>query len=273
MTSIDSDTNTTLRHAITFYVSFDTSTDADFGDGDRRLWSLADDPAEKGKKVVRLGYDQSVIRVVPNGGISGGALEFRGRAADGAFVFFPAGGKLAVRPGGWGGAVSLWFKADLPKISEAGPWDPFLLVEKGWNDGAVWCDFAPGAAPRDLRIGLFPTIPSPQVPPSLEEGEKILTRVKTPPVTSNAWHHIVQTWDNFDTGRPDAWTACYLDGKLVGRIDGRVGTMTWNLDRVRLHIGSALIGMIDEVAMFNRPLAEDEIMRLNREPGVINGVK
>jgi hypothetical protein len=257
-----------LRKAVTFYASFDAKAEGDFGQGDLRLWTRADDLSEKDKKVVRLGYDEENIQIAGDRGVSGGAIEFRGRSNDNAFIFFPAAGKLAVRKGGWGGAVSLWVKAEEAKIPEAGPWDPFLLVEKAWNDGAVWCDFAPGAAPRDFRIGLFPAVSGGKTPPTLELGEKIWLRVKAPPLEPNAWHHIAQAWGNFDTGNADAWSACYLDGKLVGKVEGRDGTMAWDLERVRFHIGSGLVGLIDEVALFNRPLTEEEVARLYEEPGL-----
>ncbi len=157
-----------LRRAATFYASFDEKAAGDFGGGDLRLWTRADDPREKGKKLVRPGYDEQRIRVVPDGGRHRGALQIREPASDNAFVFFPAGGKLGMRRGGWGGAVSLWVKAEVEKVPVGSPWDPFLLVQQGWNNGAVWCDFAPGPPPRELRIGLFPTLAAGQAPPTLE---------------------------------------------------------------------------------------------------------
>lgn len=273
MSSLFAAEDAPIREAVTFYASFDTQPAGNFGEGDLRLWTRADDPREKGKKRIRLGYNEKTIAVVENGGICGGALQIRGSTPDHAFVFFPASGKLAAGNGGWGGTVSLWVKPNVAEIPEAGPWDPFLLVEKGWNDGAVWCDFAPGAAPRDLRIGLFPAVAAGQLPPTLEMGEKIWLTVKAPALESNAWHHIAQAWGNFDTGKSDAWTACYLDGKLMGKVEGRNGTMGWDLDQVRFHIGSALVGLIDEVALFNRPLTDAEIARLHNEPGMLQGLK
>lgn len=262
-----------LRQAVTFYASFDEKPEADFGQGDRKLWTRADDLAEKGKKVIRPGFDATRIRIVAGGGRSGGALGIRELSPDNAYVFFRAKGNVAVKKGGWGGSISLWVKADLAKIPAKGPWDPFLLVEKGWNSGAVWCDFAPGESPRDLRIGLFPTVPESQTPPTLEEGEKIWRVVKAPRFQTGTWHHIVQVWDNFDTGRPDGRTACYLDGKLQGEITGRTATMNWDLDHVRLHVGSALVGFLDEVALFDRPLSETEIQRLYQASDLLKELK
>ena len=263
----------TIRAAVTFYASFDEEPRGDFGAGDRTLWTRADDPADKTRKVIRPGHDAGRVRVAPGAGVSGGALEIRALSADNAFVFFPAKGKLAVRAGGWGGAVSLWVKADLARIPETSPWDPFLVVEKNWNNGAVWCDFAPGAPPRDLRVGLFPAVPPDKVPPTLEEGEAIWLRSKAPSFKTNVWHHIAQVWGNFDSGKSDAWTACYLDGEPVGRVEGRDGTMNWNLDALRFPVGSGMVGFVDEVALFGRPLTGAEVARLARTADVLRGLK
>lgn len=262
-----------LRQAVTFYASFDEKAAGDFGQGDLRLWTRADDPMQKGQKVISLGYDDKRIRIVRDAGRSAGALHISEPTPNSAFIFFPAAGKLAVRKGGWGGAVSLWVKADVGKVAPLSPWDPFLLVERGWNNGAVWCDFAPGASERDLRIGLFPTLPEGKTPPTLEEGEKIWRQVKVPQFRSGTWHHLVQIWDNFDTGKADGWTSCYLDGQLVGEIKGRDATMGWDLDKVRFHLGSGMVGYIDEVALFRRPLAVVEVKRLFEVADVFRGMK
>ncbi|HEV3021165.1 MAG TPA: formylglycine-generating enzyme family protein, partial [Pirellulales bacterium] len=59
-----------LRKAITFYASFDAEPAGDFGQGDLRLGTRADDPAEKSKKILRVGYDESKVRVITDGGVS-----------------------------------------------------------------------------------------------------------------------------------------------------------------------------------------------------------
>lgn len=217
-----------------------------------------------------MGYDRDIIRVVKDAGRAGGALHFREYPRGNAFVLFLAGGKLAVRKGGWGGAVSLWVKADLDKVPEKGPWDPILIGGKAWNNGAVWIDFAPGKAPRDLRLGLFAGLPEGQEPADVPEAQQPLVRIKAPPFKANQWHHVVLTWDRFDTGKSDATAAAYLDGQRVAVLEGRDGTMRWSdLDQVRIQFGSALVGYADELTVFRRPLTGPEIERLFREPGLI----
>ena len=49
--------------------------------------------------------------------------------------------------------------------------------------------------------------------------------------------------------------------------------MNWDLDQVRFHLGSALVGMIDEVALYRRPLTEPEIQRLFKTPDLLKNLK
>lgn len=259
-----------LRQAVTFYASFDEKLGGDFGQGDLRLWSYVNDPAKKGGRIGRLGYDTKKVSLSSNGK-RGGALETQGGLADGAFLYVPVAGKFSIpkEKSGWGGAVSLWVKADLEKIGDKSMWDPVQITERNWNDGSLWCDLADGKSPRDLRLGVFPVVPAGQKAPELAEGEKIWIRAKASPFRSQTWHHIVLTWNNFDSGKPDAWAECYLDGKLLNRASDRQATMHWNPDKARIMLGLGLIGMIDDVAVFNRPVTSVEITRLHLEPGLL----
>ena len=259
-----------MRDVVTFYASFDEKLDGDFGQGDLRLWSYVNDPKTKGK-VGRLGCDTKKVSLSPQGK-RGGALETRGGLADGGFLYFPVAGKFAMpkQGGGWGGAVSLWVKADLAKIGDKSMWDPVQITEKNWNDGSLWCDLADGKSPRDLRLGLFPVIPAGAKAPDLVSGEKVWVRAKASPFRSQTWHHIVLTWNNFDSGKPDAWAECYFDGKLLNRAENRQATMNWNREKARMMLGLGLIGMIDDVAVFNRPLTQEEITRLHKEPQILD---
>lgn len=260
-----------LRKAVTFHASFDEKLDGDAGQGDIRLWSFVN---AKGGRAGRLGFDTKKVSISPHGK-RGSALETKGGLADGAFLYFPIAGKFAIpkQPGAWGGAVSLWVKADLEKIGEKAMWDPVQITDKNWNDGSFWCDLAPGKTPRDLRLGLFPAVPAGKKAPDEPEAEKIWVRAKASPFRSNTWHHIVLTWDNFDSGKADAWAECYFDGKLLSRASDRQATMNWNPEKARIMLGLGLIGMLDDVATFNRPLTKEEVQRLHEEPGVLDKAK
>src|SRR4051812_36000144 len=116
MSSVESPRDDALLKAVTFYASFDTKPEGDYGQGDLSLWTRMDDPADKTKKIIKPGHGEARLRIRPCDGVRGGALEFQALTPNHAFVFFPAKGKLAVREDGWGGAVSLWVNVDVEKV-------------------------------------------------------------------------------------------------------------------------------------------------------------
>jgi len=74
-------------------------------------------------------------------------------------------------------------------------------------------------------------------------------------VTSGRWHHVVGTYDG-TTAR------LYYDGKLVGQIETRINTVL----NGTFHIGANIdehhrdyLGMIDDVAVYDRAISADEI--------------
>jgi hypothetical protein len=89
------------------------------------------------------------------------------------------------------------------------------------------------------------------------------------------WHHIVMNWHNLDTGRNDGRGQLYIDGKLIGEIKDKDYplTMDWDLDKAGIYVAIAYIGLMDELALFNRPLTEADIAILRANPGVLSALK
>ena len=83
------------------------------------------------------------------------------------------------------------------------------------------------------------------------------------------WHHVVLNWQNFDTGKADAVAELYIDGKLIGRVKDRAIAMDWDLDKAGIYVAVNYMGLLDELALFGRPLTEAEIAELKREPGLL----
>jgi hypothetical protein len=89
----------------------------------------------------------------------------------------------------------------------------------------------------------------------------------------DAWHHVAFTWNNFDTGRADVEAALYIDGIFQGALKNREIAMDWDLERAGIYFAVGYIGLLDELAVLNRPLSVEEIQRLHRELGLLGGVK
>jgi hypothetical protein len=77
------------------------------------------------------------------------------------------------------------------------------------------------------------------------------------------------TWAGFDTSRSDARAALYVDGKLIGELKDREIAMEWDLDKTGIYIAVGYIGLLDELAVFNRALTAAEITLLLRQPGLL----
>ena len=83
------------------------------------------------------------------------------------------------------------------------------------------------------------------------------------------WHHVVITWKNLDTGKPDAIAALYIDGKLIGQVKERAIAMAWDIDRAGVYIAVNYIGLLDELGVFGRELTAGEVQMLHKKPGLL----
>lgn len=264
------DARDVLKNAVTFYASFDQELAGDYGGGDLSLWTRFDHPTEKGNYVREHRVNRRAFRITAEGK-HGGALECvdvlprRGR------LYFPMSGKLAVRKEGWGGAVSFWLQTNPNTLLKTRFCDPVQITEKGAHNGAIWCDF-PDAKPRDFRMGVFPALAEGEKPIPESDARAPLVRIKQVGFQADNWHHIVLSWHNFDTGQADGSAALYVDGKKIGGLTDRRFPMRWDLKQAGIYTAVSLIGKLDELALFARPLTSEEIGLLHAEPALLSSL-
>jgi hypothetical protein len=261
-----------LMKALSFYASFDVEVRGDVGGGELTLDTRSNHPTEKGQFVFEKGFDAKVFRIAREKGIHGGAMEVIDVLPNNSRVFFPVKGNLAFKKGGWGGAVSVWCNTDPNKLLKTKFCDPIQITQKGANNGGIWFDFNDGK-PRDLRHGAFPALAEGDKPLSEDDPKAPMVRVPKIDWKSGEWHHVVLTWQNFDTGKPDAVSSLYIDGKLIGEIKDRTIAMNWDADRAGVYVGVNYIGLLDELALFNRVLTTDEVKQLHAKPGMLRSLK
>jgi hypothetical protein len=261
-----------VRSAVTFYASFDETVAGDAGGGSLAPQTRYTHPTEKGQFVFEKGYEAGVLKVAKGKGVAGGALEATGAQPRGGRLFFPAKGNLAYKPGGWGGSLSVWCKTDPDTMIPSRFCDPVQITQKGANNGGLWFDFN-DAKPRDLRHGAFPVVPEGKK--GVGEDDPAAPMVRVPKVGWKAadWHHVVVTWANLDTGRPDAVTALYIDGKLIGEVKGNAIAMGWDIDKAGVYLALGYVGLLDEFALFGRPLTAAEVRALHQSPGLLAPLK
>ncbi len=261
-----------IRKAVTFYASFDENAKADFGGGDLTLSTRFNHATEKGKFVFEKGYNDKVFRVAPGKGVSGGCLEVVDVLPNNGRIFFPAKGNLAFRPNGWGGSVSVWINTDPDKLFKTKFCDPVQITQKGANDGGIWFDFN-DAKPRDLRMGVFPAVPAGARGVAESDPDAPMVWVRGVGFKAGDWHHVVLTWDHLDTGKKDGQADLYIDGKHRGTVKDRELALKWDLNKTGVYVAVNFIGLLDEFALFDRPLTAAEVSRLHQQPALLAALK
>jgi hypothetical protein len=258
-----------LRAAVTLYASFDEAVAADRGGGELQHSTRSNDPTAKGAFLFKNGFDKSVFRIAKNQGVHGGALEVVDVLPNNGRIFFPAKGNLAYRDTGWGGAVSVWINTDPNTLFKTPFCDPVQITQKGANNGGIWFDFNAAKPRRDLRMGVFPAVAEAQKGVGEDDPNAPMVRVPGVDFKTGQWHHVVLSWHNFDTAKDDAEATLYIDGKKIGDVKNRAIAMRWDIDKAGIYVAVNFIGLLDEFAVFARPLTPDEVAMLRREPGVL----
>jgi hypothetical protein len=266
------DDNDSLLRAVTLYASFDKEVKADVGGGTLTLSTRYNHLKEKGKFVVEKGFPAKAFRIAEDKGISGGALEAVDVLPNNGRIFFPARGNIAFKKGGWSGGLSVWVKTDPNKLLKTKFCDPIQITQKGANDGGIWFDFN-DAKPRDMRMGVFPAIPPGGKGISESDPKAPMVWMRKVGFTADRWHHVALTWRNLDTGKKTAEATLFIDGKRIGAVKDRALAMAWDVDRAGIYIAVNYIGLLDELALFNRELTGEDVKELHAKPGLLAGLK
>jgi hypothetical protein len=261
-----------LRKAVTFYASFDESPKGDFGGGELALATRFNHETEKGEFVIEKSFDSKVFRIAPGKGIHSGALEVTDVLPKNGRIFFPAKGNLAYKADGWGGALSVWINTDPDKLFKTKFCDPVQITQRGATDGGIWFDFN-DAKPRDMRLGIFPAAAPGEKPISEADPNAPMVWIKGVGFKAGDWHHIVLTWDHIDSGKKDGRADLYVDGKHRGTVQDRELAMKWDIEKAGIYVAVNFIGLLDEFALFNRPLTAAEVGRLHQQPGLLSPLK
>jgi hypothetical protein len=241
-----------LRQHICLYASFDKKIDADFSRGD-------------GRAVI----NGQVARYQPDGGRFGGAVVFEAKShgwAEDEFTFaakdnFP----YSLEP--WAGTVSLWLSCDPDAdLHQDYPVDPFH-ISRHPADGSFYLDLTrPNdvryGSPRKLRVGLYGDRPAQDMYVGLQ-----LIVVGELNWRAGAWHHVVATWKNVNTGQADGAAALFIDGVRRGWLAGYKHQLTWDIETLRIGLGQRFAGKIDELLILNTALSGTEVDQLYRHNG------
>ena len=250
-----------LRQALTFYSSFDGSTTAAVARGDKELYNA---DTLKQRTTPRTGLPPSgEVQHAPGAGRFGDALRFTAKKSP--VVFYKGGPNLSYRTDNWSGTVSFWLHADLAAL-EPGFCDPVQITPRAWNDAAFFVEFEKRPESIPFRLGVYADLdvwnPSKRRIADIPPGERPLVTVDNPPFGRGKWTHVAFTFERFNTGKSDGVARLYLDGVPRGTLSARQQTFTWNPDENIIALGLSYIGLIDDVALFDRAFTEAEVQRV-----------
>jgi hypothetical protein len=247
-----SDLGAALRDHICLYASFDRTMDADISRGDPAATAQA-----------------AVVRRDPTAGRHGGALVFSARDhgwGEDEFTY-AASRNIPYRAGAWAATVALWLQCDPDAdLAPAYPVDPFH-ISRHPADGSVYLDLTrPNddryGSPRKLRLGLYGDSPARD---RFVGGQLIV--VGDLGWRTGAWHHVVATWRNVNTGQADGAATLYIDGARRGWMEGYRHQVTWDVDALRIGLGQRYAGLLDELLILDRELTAAEVQALGELAG------
>ncbi len=252
-----------LKKSLTFAATFDTGFDADHARGDARLYSSK----TLDRKVVDERLTAPGVALVNDPRREGKTLDFA--APNKTALFFKAAGNMPYRPDGpWSGTVSYFLKVDPANDLPPDFVDPLQITDKAWNDAAFWNDFTKDDRPRKFRLGILPDLkhwnPKGNIDfDKLPDSEKPAIVVVDPPFRGQ-WVHVLFTFENFNSGKSDATSRLYLDGKLAGEVKGRNQKYTWDPSKAVIFVGINYGGSFDDLMIFDRAVSADEVRELAR---------
>jgi hypothetical protein len=260
-----------LKNSLTFHASFDLATEADLGQGDPTLYHA---PNLKRRAEAEPGLPLSgVVERAPGGGRFGDGLHFHQKSP---LLFYRAENNVAYKTRDWSGTVSLWLRVDPETELAPGYTDPIQITPRAWNDAAFFVEFGI-ETPRPFRLGVYPDFkvwnPENKEWKEIPAEQKPLFGVENPPFSGDRWTHVVFTWEQFNSGKPDGLAKLYLDGQYQGQIPPREQTFTWDPAETLIMIGFDYVGRLDDLALFDRALSPAEIELLHRLPRGIASLK
>jgi hypothetical protein len=250
-----------LKPDLVFHADFDSSLDARIAKGDRRLYSAS---SFKEQSTAKPGLDGTDVEHAPGAGRNGsGALRFRKKNTKA--VFFRAEDNVPFDRVNWSGTLSVWLNLSPDEDLEPGFCDPVQITDKAYNDSAIWVDFTKDDKPRRFRLGVFGALAiwNPQnLPPDKNPAfDKRLVVVKQPPFARGKWTHVAVVYSGLG-GNGSA--TLYLNGVAQGTARGISEPFEWDQTRASIRLGVSYTGLMDDIAIFRRPLSASEVKRIAR---------
>ncbi|MCA9133953.1 MAG: DUF1080 domain-containing protein, partial [Planctomycetales bacterium] len=254
-----------LSSALTHHASFDHGLDADFSRGDRTCY------VRSGEELHRAESNDDV-KLAAGEGRFGGALHFTKKS--GYRPAFRGEHTLGYNDSDWNTSVSVWLRLDPNRDLEPGYCDPLQIVGDDLKKGFIFLEFSKDETPRFFRYAIRPLFhiwnPNDVSWGDIPFDQRPMVQVERPPFSREQWTHVVFTVEHLNSKDPAPVGRLYINGKLQGSIEDWDLTFAWDPAQVLLMLGSAYVGHIDDLAVFNRVLSAEEVQQVY---GLKNGIR
>ena len=256
-----------LRRGLTFHAPFDAGFDAA---------SSADDPAcrvRAGGKMVSPTPGPE-MRLATDGKF-GGCLVFPKKGA--VRPEFAASRSLAYGTTDWSATVSVWLRLDPDQDLEPGYCDPVQIVGDDVKKGFIFLEWSKDHTPRHFRFAVRPIYhlwnPDAVGWEQIPDERRPMVKMEQAPFRRDRWTHVTFVLDHINEHAAPPRARLHVDGKPVGVIQGHDLTFGWDPAAIRLVLGAAYVGSMDDLAVWNRALSPEEITRLHALPGGVTTLR
>lgn len=250
-----------LRQALTLHASFETGLEADFSRGSTAC------TVQQGRETVPAAPTDEV-RIAPSAGRFGSALHFTRKSA--YRPQFHGRGVLNYHDRHWSTTVSVWLRLDPDRDLEPGYCDPVQIVGDDTKKGFIFLEWSKDHSPRHFRYAIRPRLelwnPRNLGWEELPADKRPMVQVERAPFGRDVWTHVVFTLENINDSAQPQGGRLYLNGKLQGEIENWDLRFGWDPEQVRLVLGAAYVGYLDDLSVFNRALTEEEVQQLYALP-------
>lgn len=246
-----------LRKSLSLAATFDEGFSADYARGDHRLYSATDydHPATATPNFV-----PEEIALAEGQGHFGHALEFKRKGQP--VVFYQAAQNAGYHQKNWSGTISLWLSLDPETDLAPGFTDPIQITDSGYDDAALWVDFS-DKNPRSFRMGIYGDVtvwnPKKLEPDGNPGFQDRLLPAKDRPFQRGRWTHVVISYSNLNT--PQGAARFFINGQWQGE-RAITEPFSWEEDNAKIFLGLNFVGLLDEVALFDRAISDEEVQWL-----------
>jgi hypothetical protein len=268
LSAAEEETKANLARALTLHASFDQSLDADFARGDTTCY------VQRGKELVPSKPTEEV-RLVPDAGRFGGALHFTKK--NDFRPVYKDDGVLGYNDKDWDATVSVWLRLSPDEDLEPGYCDPVQIVGDDSKKGFIFLEWSKDETPRYFRYAIRPLFhiwnPDNVQWAEIPFDQRPMVQVERAPFSRDQWTHAVFTLENVNDKSQPQSGRLYLNGKRQGQIENWELTFAWDPARVLLVLGAAYVGHMDDLAVFNRALTDNEVVQLYGLKGGVRELK